>query len=229
MSPAAPPALQAKRLTKAYTDLVALAPLDLTVKAGERVVLVGSNGSGKTTFLRMAAGLLDPTDGEVLVSGHAAGSIEARAACCYLPDQPVLYDDLSVAEHLAYTARLYGAEGWETRGVSLIERFGLAGRADDLPSRFSRGLRQKTSLVLGLVRPFDVLLVDEPFVGLDGPGKATLLETLDEVAAEGATVLVATHALEFADRATRCIALRDGEVIHDGPATPAEVERLIGT
>jgi ABC-2 type transport system ATP-binding protein len=222
------PAVATSGLTKAYGELVALAPLTVTIDHGERVVLVGTNGSGKTTLIRMLAGLLEPSDGEASIGGDPAGSIDARAALSYLPDDPVVYDDLSLAEHMEYVARLHETEGWEARGAYLLERLGIAHRADDLPVRFSRGLRQKTSLALGLVRPFEVLLVDEPFVGLDQAGKGALVELLDEAANEGATLVVATHQLEFVDRATRCIALRDGEVIYDGPADRGKITDLLG-
>lgn len=221
-------ALEAGELTKDYGDLLALAPLDLTVAEGERVVLVGPNGSGKTTLLRMAAGLLEASSGTVLVYGVPAGSLEARASTSYLPDNPVLYDDLSLSEHVEYVSRLHQAEDWKERGAGLLERLGLAHRADDLPARFSRGLRQKASIALALVRPFSLLLVDEPFVGLDATGKAALLELLDAAAGAGATVIVATHQLEYVDRAQRCIGLRDGEVAYDGPAHQAEVAQLVG-
>jgi ABC-type multidrug transport system ATPase subunit len=221
------PAVEAERLTKDYGDLLALAPLDLTIAEGERVVLVGPNGSGKTTFLRMVAGLLEPSDGSVLITGEPAGSIEARAATSYLPDNPVLYDDLSLNEHLEYVSRLHDAEDWEERSHGLLEKLGLAHRSDDLPARFSRGLRQKASIALGLIRPFSLLLVDEPFVGLDAPGKEALLSLLQEAAEAGATVLVATHQLEYVTRADRCIGLRDGEVAYDGPADKADVQKLV--
>jgi len=222
-----PVVIETQGLTKAYGELVALAPLDLTVRAGERVVLVGTNGSGKTTLLRMLSGLLEPSGGEATVAGDPAGSIDARAALSYLPDEPVLYDDLSLAEHVEFIARLHDTEGWEDRSAYLLDRLDLTGRRDDLPARFSRGLRQKTSLVLGLVRPFEVLVVDEPFVGLDQSGKAALLELLDDTAASGATVVVASHQMDFVDRATRCLALRDGELTHDGTADQATVARLL--
>lgn len=215
-------------LSKAYGDLVALHPLDLTVKAGARVALVGHNGSGKSTFLRLAAGLLDPTDGTVEVSGAPAGSVEARAATSYVPDDPVLYDDLSVREHLTYISSLHGVEPEADEIDDLLGRLGLAARADDLPARFSRGLRQKASLALAFVRPFDVLLVDEPFVGLDAPGKDALMAQLDATHGAGQTIVLATHDPSFVERVDRCIALRDGEVIHDGRATSADVIRLVG-
>lgn len=222
------PALLAHQLTKRYDDLVALQPLDLEVPAGQSVALIGHNGSGKSTFLRMVAGLLDPTDGELEIAGFDLGDVEARATTSFLPDDPVLYDDLSLREHAEYISRLHGGDGWDDYAESLCERLGLIDRIDDLPARFSRGLRQKTSIVLALVRPFSLLLVDEPFVGLDQPGKAVLLELLDEVHADGAATLVATHDPAYVDRVDRSLALRDGEVIFDGSATVDQVLSLVG-
>jgi ABC-type multidrug transport system ATPase subunit len=228
MAPRPEPALKAVGATKAYSDLVALAPLSLEVPAGQMLALVGHNGSGKSTFLRLAAGLLEMSDGEILIDGEPAGSPHARAAVSFLPDEPVLYDDLSVREHVAYIAALHGVDLEEDELNRLIDRVELSHRADDLPARFSRGLRQKTSIALGLVRPFDVLLVDEPFVGLDASGKNALLALLDEYNRAGAAIVVATHDPTFVERVERCVALRDGEVVHDGRATPADVLRLVG-
>jgi ABC-2 type transport system ATP-binding protein len=221
------PVLIATGLTKSYEDLVALSPLNLTLRRGEMAVLVGHNGSGKTTFLGLSSGLLEPTDGKLLVANHDAGSFEARAATSYLPDQPVLYDDLSVLEHLEYVARLHGVEDWQDRAHELLDRLGLSHRADGLPSRFSRGLRQKTAIALALVRPFDLLLVDEPFVGLDPQGRDAMVELLAEAHQGGAAVIVATHQLDFVQRAERCLALRDGDLVFDGPARGANVDQLV--
>ncbi len=221
--------LEASGASKTYADLVALRPTTLHVPAGQSVALVGHNGSGKSTFLRLAAGLLELTDGSITIAGEPAGTSAARAATSFLPDEPVLYDDLSVREHLAYVAGLHGVVADAVDFDELLERVGLAHRADDLPARFSRGLRQRASIALGLVRPFELLLVDEPFVGLDAPGKQALLEILDELHEDGAAIVVATHDPGFVERVDRCIALRDGVVIHDGPATPADVLRFVGT
>jgi ABC-type multidrug transport system ATPase subunit len=214
-------------LTKEYDELVALEPLDLTISSGEMVVLVGHNGSGKSTFLGLSAGLLEASGGELTVSGHTAGSFEARAATSYLSDQPVLYDDLSVLEHLEYIARLHGVEDWESRSYGLLHRLGLTPRADGLPSRFSRGLRQKTAIAIAMVRPFELLLVDEPFVGLDPQGRQAMVDLLEEAHRDGAAIIVATHQLDFVQRSERCLALRDGALVFDGPANGADVDQLV--
>jgi ABC-type multidrug transport system ATPase subunit len=228
MSAAQPPALVAKKLTKTYDDLVALQPLSITVPPGQSMALIGHNGSGKSTFLRMVAGLLDPSEGEIEIAGFDLSDVEARATTSFLPDDPVLYDDLSLREHAEYISKLHGGDGWDDYAESLCVRLGLEERIDDLPSRFSRGLRQKTSIVLALVRPFSLLLVDEPFVGLDQPGKLVLLELLAEVHADGAATLVATHDPTYVDRVDRSVALRDGEVIFDGKASVEQVLHLVG-
>ncbi len=215
-------------LTKSYGDLVALEPLNLSVPEGQRLALVGHNGSGKTTLLRIAAGLLEPSGGTVTIVGSPAGSLEARAAVSYLPDNPVLYDDLSVLEHIEYVCRLHDADDWQSRATGLLAELGLTERADDLPSRFSRGLRQKTAILLGLIRPFSVLLIDEPFVGLDPPGRTALVDLLDDATDSGATVVVATHQMDFVSRAERCVALRDGAVVYDGPPDQVDVHTLAG-
>jgi ABC-type multidrug transport system ATPase subunit len=175
----------------------------------------------------LIAGLLEPTEGEVLIDGAPAGSVEARAATSFIPDNPVLYDDLSVEEHLEYVARLHGVDEWHDRAGELLDRLALTERAYDLPSRFSRGMRQKTSLAVGLVRPFSLLLVDEPFVGLDAPTQASLVELLAEAADEGAGLLVSTHQLDLVERATRCIAVREGEMAFDGKPSAETVLRLV--
>jgi ABC-type multidrug transport system ATPase subunit len=222
------PALLTEGLTKSYDELVALHPLDLEVAVGQSVALIGHNGSGKSTLLRMAAGLLEPSGGELEIAGFEVGDIDARATTSFLPDDPVLYDDLSLREHVEYISRLHGGEGWDGYAEDLCVRLGLIDRVDDLPSRFSRGLRQKSSIVLALVRPFSLLLVDEPFVGLDQPGKAVLLELLDEVHSDGAASLVATHDPAYVDLVDRSIALRDGQVVFDGKASVDQVLGLVG-
>ncbi len=221
------PAVDSFELNKSYGDLVALAPFSVEVEVGQSVALIGHNGSGKSTFMRMASGLLEPSGGEIEIAGWPVGSTEARATSSFLPDNPVLYDDLSLREHVEYVSRLHGGDGWDEYAEELTEKLGLMDRVDDLPSRFSRGLRQKSSLILGLVRPFSVLMIDEPFVGLDASGRTALLDLLDEVHDDGAATLVATHDPEFVERVDRCLALRDGELIYDGKAGAADILKLV--
>ena len=140
------PALETTDLTKSYGERVAVDGMNLSIERGELVALVGSNGAGKSTLLQLAAGLLDPTSGSVTIEGAEAGSLTARGLVSFIPDQPSLYDDLSVNEHIEYVARLHGLDGRPDTADELLELLELDGRADDLPARFSRGLRQKTSV-----------------------------------------------------------------------------------
>lgn len=210
-------AIEARKLTKRYGDRVALDHVDFTVERGELVALVGPNGAGKSTLLQLLVGLLEVDEGDALVEDLPAGSLDARVMLSYISDQPALYDDLSVDEHIEYVARLHGLDGRPETADGLLAELNLTERAEDLPARFSRGLRQKTAIVLALVRPFSVLLVDEPFVGLDPAGQTALTELLVAAREAGAAVIVATHQLGFLDRATRCIALTDGAIVYDGP------------
>jgi ABC-type multidrug transport system ATPase subunit len=221
--------LEADDLTAAYGDYTALQGVTCRVEKGRTVALVGPNGAGKSTFMRLAAGLLDPSDGTVTVGGHPAGSLEARALMSYLPDTPALYDDLSVNEHLEYVARLHGVEDWAGRAAELLDRLGLTSRGDDPPGGFSRGMRQKASIALAFVRPFGVLLADEPFDGLDPPSREALDALVADAAAGGAAVVLATHRLEVVEQADGCLAIEDGRLVYDGPADAAQVARLLSS
>jgi ABC-type multidrug transport system ATPase subunit len=216
---AAPPAVQVEDLIKTYGDVVALEVDELEIPAGQAVVLVGHNGSGKSTLLNLVAGTLEPTEGSVRIHGRSPDSIEARAQRSWLPDTPVLYDDLSVAEHLEYAARLHGGRGDEPLLDELIDQLGLRGREQDLPSQFSRGLRQKTAAAVALCRPFSLLCVDEPFVGLDAAGRAAFLDLLDRARRDGAALMVATHDPAVLERFERGLVLSDGQIVHDGPTS----------
>ena len=206
-----------------------LGGVTLRVRPNRRLIVLGPNGAGKSLLLRLCHGLIEPTEGTMAVEGHEIGSLEARAATSVIPDDPVLYDDLSVWEHIEYVARMHHTVDWESYADDLLEWFGLTDRADDLPSTFSRGLRQKTSLILGLIRPFRLLLVDEPFVGLDGPGQEALVEIIGDVAAEGAAVICSTHQLDLVEVASRCVGLRDGEITFDGAPSAEKIRSLVGS
>src|SRR6266542_3681901 len=178
-------------LSKRYGDVVALEGLDLEVAAGECVALIGHNGSGKTTTMRLAAGQLEPTSGSVTVAGidihRAPDAHRARAALAFVPDSPLLYDDLTVAEHLELVGLAHGVgDALDERIAVLLDVLDLRERRDFLPVQLSRGMRQKTQIACTLVRPFQVLLLDEPVVGLDPPSQASLRELLEEAKAASA-------------------------------------------
>src|SRR4051812_44193612 len=153
--------------------------------------------------------------------------MEARAATSYLGDQPVFDDDLRVGDHPEDIARLHGHDDWEGRATALLETADLLDRRDDLPTTFSRGLPQKAAFALAFIRPFELLLVDEPFVGLDRTGRDALLDLFQRVHADGAALVVATHELTTVGAAQRLVALRDGELVYDGEPQGADVDALV--
>lgn len=215
--------LQVEGLTRRYGRLVGLDGLDLRLRAGECVALIGANGSGKSTAIRTMAGLLEPSEGSVRICGHDPhtepdGEV-ARAALAVVPDAPLLYDDLTVRQHLALVALAHGVLDAETpaRVGELIDRLGLTERADFLPTELSRGLRQKTGLACALIRPARLLMLDEPVVGLDPPSQVLLREMLIEAKRDGTAVVLTTHQMRFADGiADHAVVLGDGKVLDRG-------------
>jgi ABC-2 type transport system ATP-binding protein len=213
------PVLQLRGLRRTYGEVVALDQLDLEVAHGECVALVGHNGSGKTTTLRLVAGLLEPTNGDVIVAGDNMRLDRARAALAFVPDNPLLYGDLTVREHLELIGLAHGmGGGLDDRVTGLLDRLDLTGRQEFLPGQLSRGLRQKTQLACALVRPFHVIVLDEPVVGLDPPSQQTLHELLHKAKQDGAAILLSTHQLPFAaGLADRAVVLHEGRVVEEGP------------
>ncbi|UTI65495.1 ABC transporter ATP-binding protein [Paraconexibacter antarcticus] len=215
--------LRARGIAHSYGRLEALAGLTLDVRPGECVALIGANGSGKSTAVRIIAGMLAPTSGTVEIAGadpHVEPDGEqARAALALVPDNPLLYDDLTIAEHLELVGLAHGVPDDElvVRIPELLDRLGLEPRRDFLPRELSRGMRQKTALACALVRPAKLLVLDEPVVGLDPPSQQLLVELLQEAKEAGVAVLFTTHQLAFADGlADRAVVLQEGVVLDTG-------------
>jgi ABC-2 type transport system ATP-binding protein len=215
--------LQVRGLVRRYGRLVGLDGLDLELKAGECVAMIGANGSGKSTAVRTIAGLLEPSEGSVRIAGHdphvEPEAEAARAALALVPDTPVLYEDLTLRQHLELVALAHGVvdDGVEDRIEQLLDRLGLTARAGFLPAELSRGMRQKAALGCALVRPARLLVLDEPVVGLDPPSQALLAELLLEAKARGTAVLLTTHQVRFADGvADRAVLLGEGQVLERG-------------
>ncbi|MCB1246268.1 MAG: ABC transporter ATP-binding protein [Acidimicrobiia bacterium] len=208
-------------LGRDYGGSVALASLDLSIRPGTAVALIGRNGSGKTTALTMMAGRLEPTRGKVVIGGvdvHTRGGSEAvRSLVSFVPDAPALYPDLTVIDHLDLVGMAHGVDDLDDKIDGLLERFGLEDKDDLLPRELSRGMRQKAQLSCALLRPFGVLMLDEPVGGLDPGSRNALRDLLVEAKDEGAVVIFSTHYFAFAeDLADRVLVLSDGEVAVDG-------------
>jgi ABC-2 type transport system ATP-binding protein len=218
------PALEYARIHKRFGDKTALAGVSFSCAPGSVTALIGPNGAGKSTLFLAAAGLVVPDSGVVRALGHPAGSPAAQRATSLMPEQPDLYPGVSVWEHLVFVALLYRLSDWRTRAEELLERFGLDDRRDELPHQLSQGLRRRLALVMALLHGADVLLLDEPFNGLD-PRSAHELRTLvGELARAGASVLVATHILSDVERlAHRVVVLDRGTKRADG--TPDDLRR----
>jgi ABC-2 type transport system ATP-binding protein len=218
-----PPPLDAREVSRAYGRLVALHDFSLTVAPGRCVALIGANGSGKSTAVRTIAGLLEPSEGTVRIEGfdphREPEAEEARWRTALVPDNPLLYGDLTVREHLELVTVTHGIDGpYAAEQIdALLDRLGLAHRSDFRPAELSRGMRQKTQLACALIRPAALLLLDEPVVGLDPPSQALLFEILLEAKRAGTAVLLTTHQMAFADGlADRAVMLDEGRVSDQG-------------
>jgi ABC-type multidrug transport system ATPase subunit len=211
------PALEFARIHKRFGDKTALAGVSFSCASGSVTALLGPNGAGKSTLFLAAAGLVLPDSGTVRVFGQPVGSPAARRATSLMPEQPDLYPGVSVWEHVVFVALLYRLTNWRSRAEALLERFGLDDRRDELPHQLSQGLRRRLALVMSLLHGADVLLLDEPFNGLDPRSAHELRLLVGDLARAGASVLVATHILSDVERlADRVVVLDRGTKRADG-------------
>lgn len=210
---------------KRFGGAVALEAIDLVVRPGTVVGLVGPNGSGKTTLLRAAAGLVGIDAGSIAVVGEPAGSRAARAATALVPDEPAGFDELTIREFLSLVGSLWAAgDRAERRARSLLSVFGLEGRVGQQFGTLSRGLRRQASVVAAFSLATPLVLVDEATATLDPEAVVVLSEAVGALAAGGSGVLVATQDLHFADAVCDEIVLLDrGRVVgHGDPAALRE-------
>jgi ABC-2 type transport system ATP-binding protein len=205
---------------KAYGETVAVAGISFAVEPGEILGLVGPNGAGKTTTLRALAGILLPTRGRLAIAGYdlAREPIAAKAALAYVPDDPRLFDALTVWEHFRFTAAAYrlGA-GWEARAGVILEQFELCEKRDALAAELSRGMRQKVAIGCGYLHEPRAILLDEPLTGLDPRGIRTMKATIRARAAAGAAVMISSHLLSlFEDLCDTVLILHRGRIVLRG-------------
>jgi ABC-2 type transport system ATP-binding protein len=217
-------ALALEHFTRTYiapdgATFAAVDDLSFRVDAGEVVGLIGPNGAGKTTTLRALAGILRPTSGQVTIDGHdiVTDAIAAKRHLAFMPDEPHLFEYLTVEEHLRLVARLYQVEDFDRRARVLLEELELTGKERALPGELSRGMRQKTVIACGLVRNASTLLFDEPLTGLDPAGIHRMRETIVARAKAGASILVSSHLLHLVEEiCTRVVIMDRGRKLADG-------------
>jgi len=208
-----------EHLRRVYGSFAAVDDLSFEVAAGEIVGLIGPNGAGKTTTLRSLAGILRPTSGRIRIDGHdlAADPLEAKRRLAFMPDEPRLFEYLTVEEHLRLVARLYSVSDFDGRARALIEELELKGKEQSLPGELSRGMRQKVVIACGLVRSATTLLFDEPLTGLDPIGIRRMRETIIARARGGAAVLLSSHLLHLVEEiCSRVVIMAGGKKVADG-------------
>jgi len=211
---------QVNELVGYFGEVRAVSGFDLSVGAGASVALVGRNGAGKSTTMRVLSGVLPPTSGSVTVAGCSATVDPAgvRAVVGYCPDVGGLIPRATPWEHLLLAARLRGLRQWEDRARDLLERFELAGAADRVTAGFSHGMGRRLSVLLAAFHEPRLLLLDEPFDGVDPLGVEATMDVVRELRLSGSAVLISTHLLALAVQACEeAIVLRQGRVVSAAP------------
>ena len=216
------PVLLAQDLVVDFGAVRAVAGFDLSVAAGASVALVGRNGAGKSTTMRVLAGVLPATAGNVVIAGVDARQDPAgvRARVGYCPDVGGLIPRATAWEHLQLAASLRGLKDWQPRARDLLDRFDLAGAADRVTAGYSHGMARRLSVLLAAFHEPSLLLLDEPFDGVDPLGVDVTLELVRQARGSGAAVLVSTHLLHLAVEACEeAVVLRNGRVVGAAPAS----------
>ncbi len=223
------PAIRILGLRKSFGQKIAVDSLDLEVAVGEFFCFLGPNGAGKTTTIKMLTGLLRPTEGRVQIAGHdiEVQALEAKRLLGYIPDHPYLYEKLTGRELMRFVAGLYRMEnkGLESQIDELLESFEIREVADQLVEDYSHGMRQKLSFASTFLHRPSIVVVDEPWVGLDPKNIRRVKDDLKARTREGLTVFMSTHTLSIAEEvADRIGILHRGRLLHVG--TVAEIKEL---
>lgn len=216
--------IEVSQLTKSFGPRRALVGIDLCVAPGECVVLCGPNGAGKTTLLRILATLARPTSGAVRIAGldPAKAGADVRMHIGFLSHHTLLYDDLTAEQNLAFYARMYAVPNAQTRIDGLLERVGLTARRHDLVRTYSRGMQQRLAVARVVLHRPPLVLLDEPYTGLDPLAADTLTALLTDLTGEGCTLLLTSHNLQTdVTLNRRVVVLNRGRIVYDAPHADA--------
>ena len=211
--------IRVKNLSKAYGETSAVEDLTFDVESGEILGLVGPNGAGKTTTLRALTGILPPSGGLLEIEGHdvVRQPMKAKSCMALIPDEPNLFESLTVWEHLEFTARVFRVDGWEGRAERLLEELEMTGNREKMGDELSRGMRQKVAIACALLHEPRALLLDEPLTGLDPRGIRTLFDAVKKRADEGTAVILSSHLLgQIENLCTRFLIISQGVSLFSG-------------
>jgi ABC-2 type transport system ATP-binding protein len=220
--------IEVEGLQKLYGEFPAVQGLSFQVAPGEVLGLVGPNGAGKTTTIRSIAGIIIPTSGTIRIAGHDLGKepVAAKANLAFIPDEPHLFDYLTVEEHLRFVARLYKVGDVGDRIPGLLEELDLADKRKARPGELSRGMKQKLAIACGLLHRPRALLLDEPLTGLDPVGIRKMKATIMRRAAGGAAIILSSHLLHLVQEiCTRVMVMQRGRTVAFGTLDEIVAER----
>jgi ABC-2 type transport system ATP-binding protein len=216
---------------KLYRKTVAVAGISFEVQPGQILGLLGPNGAGKTTTMRAIAGIIPPTSGRLIVAGRdvVADPVGAKRELAYVPDDPKLFEALTVWEHLLFMADAYRVKDWQPVAEALLAQFELIEKRDTPAQELSRGMRQKVAIACAYLHDPKAILFDEPLTGLDPHGIRTMKRSVRDRAAAGAAVVVSSHLLALVeDLCTHLLILHRGKQLFWGTATEAKANFASG-
>jgi len=211
--------IEVEHYSKLYGDFRAVHDLSFAVAPGDVLGLVGPNGAGKTSTLRALAGILQPSRGTIRINGVDLQQepVRAKRQLAFIPDEPQLFEYLTVTEHLRFMGRLYGVQNAEARIEPLLHELELDGKRQALPAELSRGMKQKLAIACGLLHDPVALMLDEPLTGLDPVGIRRMKATIADRARAGTAVILSSHLLHLVEElCTRLLVIRQGERVAYG-------------
>jgi ABC-2 type transport system ATP-binding protein len=213
--------LEVKDLCKKYSNELVLNDINLKIYPGEILGIIGENGAGKSTLIQCMLGLVKPSKGEIYIKDISIkeDEIAAKKSLSYIPELPLLYSDLTVWEHLRLVAMAFEMDenDFKKKGKALLQQFELYEKRNMIPSNFSKGMKQKVAISCALLHDADILLVDEPFTGLDVSSVRDLKQMLIDMNKEGKAIIIATHILDAAEKmCQRFLILKKGESLAQG-------------